>query len=193
MKKKGKFRKKKFLSKTSNKVSLSLGLFIILLMVASVLNLYDMPDTENTQEYNGLKFYQTNAGWTANLPNKKSITINTSPKELENISIDSINVKNLNYLSKIYLSTNPYDTNRNALYDFQKNIVLLPKLVSACYEDNDICANMPLKTCNDTTDSIGVIVVKEANQTKVELKDNCLTIQGQDLLKIIDKLIILQV
>jgi len=96
-------------------------------------------------------------------------------------------------MQKIYLSINPKDRNREALYELKKNLKLQPLVVTACYEDNDACADMPLRTCDDATETVGVILLKESNETKVNFKYNCLTIQGKDLVKLVDKVTLQQI
>ncbi|RME55471.1 hypothetical protein D6777_00420 [Candidatus Woesearchaeota archaeon] len=170
-----------------------LGLFIISIMVLSALNFYDTSEKDNEYTYQGKKFIRTeNNLWTTYLPNKQ-LTIISNPKDLENISINYIPLNILNSMQKIYLSINPKDRNQEALYELKRNIPLSPLVVTACYEDNELCTELPLKSCEDATDNIGVILLKESNLTKVEFKNNCLTIQGKELVKLVDKITLQQI
>ena len=193
MKQKIRFEKKKgFLATKEKKLTLAFGLFFIIIMVFSALSMYEKPDTENTYDYNGIKFTNTESGWQAYKSDGSLVTLISSPRELENITIDYIPLNMLNSMQKIYISTNPQDRNREAKNELSK-LPITPLKVAACYEDAEGCADYPLKTCDDATDSIGVILVKESNVTDVSYKYNCLTIQGDDLLKLVDKLILQQV
>jgi hypothetical protein len=192
MKRKYKAQKSKgFLATKQQKLTAIIGLFIISIMVLSVLNSYGDNEEEN-YTYQGLKFYNTEAGWIANT-NTQTITIISNPKDLENISINYIPLNIMNSMEKIYLSINPEDQNREALFEFNRGLKLTPRIVTACYEDNDQCIDSPLKTCEDSTENVGVIVMKESNVTEVSLKYNCLTIQGENLLQLVDKLILQQI
>lgn len=164
-----------------------IGVFIISIMVFSVINLNS--ETEKIIEYNGLKFIETSSSYIANKENRQ-IQIITNPKDLKDIQTQKINLNTLNSLSKIYISLNPYSSYQTALYDFYRNINLAPLKIDACYEDSELCSNLPIKTCADATSTIGVIIFKEANETLVSLNSNCLIIQGKDLLKVTDKLIL---
>jgi len=181
-----------FLATKERKLTVAFGLFFIMIMVFSALSMYEKPDTENIYEYKGIKFTNTETGWQAYKTDGTLMTLASSPRELENITIDYIPLNLLNSMEKIYVSTNPQDRNREAMYEFTK-LPIAPLKVAACYEDVEGCADYPLKTCEDATDSIGVIVVKQSNVTEVSYKYNCLTIQGDDLLKLMDKLILQQV
>lgn len=190
--KKRRIQKKKKKIFSENKLLIFLGVFIILLMVGSMLNMYDEPDTTNVYEYQGLTFHKIDGGWLTNHQNGQTIIL-SHPKDLENITFEKISLNLLNNKEKIYLSINPLDKNQEALYDFQRNIQLIPRLVPACYKDNEPCTNKPLINCTDASPEIGVILIKEANETLIEVNNNCLRIEGKDLLKIINKLIIQQI
>lgn len=183
---------KGFLGTKERKLTLAFGLFFILIMVASVLNLYEKPDTENTYNYNGIQFANTETGWIGYLKDGRAISIISSPRELENITIDYIPLNRLNLMEKVYVSTNPNDRNREAMSELNK-LPISARKVAACYEDAEGCEDYPVKSCNDATDSVGIIVVRESNVTEVSYKYNCLTIQGENLLKLVDKLALQQV
>ena len=92
-------------------------------------------------------------------------------------------------LTKVYLSVNPQENIKYAINDLYNNFEF-KQIALACYEDNEYCEDMPLKNCEDATAYIGVIVLSEANETKVSLDGNCLTIEGEDLLKIVDGVVV---
>ena len=173
---------------------LFIALFIISIMVASVLN-FGLPIEDAQQQaalvYNGYDFYPTNIGGWMTEKDGKQVALTYNPQQLEDISSDKIDFTTLRFSEKTYLS---FDANSNnlaiAANDIIRNIVL-PKIVRACPEDIPGCENFPLKTCDDSTDSTGVINLRE-NETKIiQLEKNCLFIQAPsyDLVKIVDKII----
>ena len=165
--------------------------FFILIMATSVLDLYFTRNKkEETYDFNGIKFVNTGNGWLAYLQSGRPLYIASNPKDIENITLSPINLGTLNYAEKIYFSFNPKERNRIAISEFSREIKLTPRLVPACPEDNDLCANLPIKKCEDTTSSMPVILLKEANETSVTFINNCLSIQGKDLTKAVDKLIL---
>jgi len=163
-----------------------IGLFIISIMVLSVINLNS--EAETAVEYNGLKFVQTQSGYLAYAENDVQVVVLSNPNELD-VSLPVVDISSLKGLSKVYIAFNPYEEYQNAIYDFTNNINLA-RAVSSCYEDNDLCVDLPIKTCEDVTLDMGVIVFKQDNETLLSLNNNCLTIQGKDLLKVTDKLIL---
>ncbi len=164
-----------------------LPILICFIMVTSILGYMSSSSSEKVK-YKGYKFNKINSGWLTYINDKKIILIN-SPNELENYDIE-LDLDELNSAQKIYLSINPNDN--LFLGNLQNNIVpfLIPKIVVACYEDNEKCVNFPLKDCKDASDYIKIILIKKSENSKFYYKDNCLVIQGsqEEITKMIDKL-----
>lgn len=172
-------------------ITFGIAFFFILIMATSVLELYiGGSDKEEVYDYNSLKFVNTGNGWLAHKQDGRQVYIVSNPKDLENITINSVNLGNLNFAQKAYLSYNPKERNRVALSEFIREIKISPRLVAACPVDNDACANLPIKTCDDATTSTAIILIQETNETSVTFINNCLTIKGKDLTKVMDKLIL---
>ncbi len=172
-------------------ITLSIALFFMVIMATSILELYVRNGSEDEiYDYNGLKFANTGNGWLAYRQDGRPIYILSNPKDLENITISPINIATLNYAQKAYLSYNPKERNKIALSEFFREMKISPRIVNACYEDNEQCANLPIKTCEDTTTSVAVILLRESNETSVTFINNCLSIQGKELTKVMDKLIL---
>ncbi|MBT3985341.1 hypothetical protein HOD38_01310 [archaeon] len=188
MKRRTYFGKRKSIFKRKELYTYLVGIFIIMLMVLSVVNLNS--DEPEQVEYNGLTFVATESGFLAYTEEGEQVVVLSNPEELKELEIEEISLGSLTSLSKMYISLNPEDNYRNAVYDFYNNIELSTWTTEACYEDNELCSTLPIKTCEDATESIGVIIFKEDNETILSLDDNCLTIQGKDLLKVTDKLIL---
>ena len=177
------FRNKKLLT-------ILMGFFIISIMIFSVLY-YGLDSTGKKKvEYHGLRFVETNQGWQAYTEDGQKIFILSNPEELEDVSFAPVSLSFLGTVQKVYISFNPYDDVSDALQDFQQNIPFSVPLVGACYEDNDFCAELPLNTCADASLSVAVVLFREANETSVTLENNCLTLQGKNLLILTDKLIL---
>jgi hypothetical protein len=115
-----------------------------------------------------------------------------NPKDLENIQIPNINLQDLNSAQKIYLSINPNENIQQAYAYFNTNIkpLLNTILINSCTINIEKCADLPLKTCADASQFQKVIILKESNSTKIEYKNNCLYLSGnqEELNKEIDKL-----
>jgi hypothetical protein len=186
-------RKKKAFYKRKEFFTILIGAFFILLMALSAVNMgSNDEDVLDTVEYNGLEFSTAlnYNGWLATTETGQQIILTYSPEFLSEIELDKVNLKSFNEKEKVYLSINPYETVQVALQDFQANIQFQARYVISCYEDNDVCKDLPLKTCDDATETIGIIVFKEAEKDSVSFEEDCLTIQGKDLLKVTDKLVL---
>ena len=177
-----------------------MGSFIILLMAASALNMWK-GEKEKTYDYHGLNFLQTEQGlWVAYKGNQQ-IVLPYSPEELEKINMPE-NVNTLNYAQKIYVSTDDLKVNARAMDYFRQRIGITEIKPIACTGDNEGCENLPLKDCDNATQSQAVVVFKrpekteeteeteEEAETRISYIDNCLVMEGtsENLIKAIDKL-----
>lgn len=163
-------------------------------MTLSVLGIalnYTLSSPES--KFKNTKFKQVNNLWVT-YKDKQKISIVSTPQELESIPVPDITFSDLNKASKIYFTTNsedaiPYET----LLNIQNNIV--PKLNSlsvACTQDSEKCANLPLKTCLDTTPTTAVIQLQIAETPIITFENNCLLIQAprDSLTRYVDALIL---
>ena len=166
-----------------------LGLFIIAIMVFSSLYYGLSDDTQKKVKYQGYNFIESSSGWMTYVNNEQKLLILSDPSML-NESFVEVNFNSMKGNSKIYVSYNPYDNANSALYDLDRSGLLTMQVYVACYEDNEQCSELPIKTCEDATNGVGVIVLKQANETRVSLNNNCLTIEGNDLLNIVDVFIV---
>lgn len=172
-------------------ITFGIAFFFILIMATSVLELYIRGgDKDEVYDYNSLKLVNTGNGWLAYRQDGRPVYIVSNPKDLENITISPINLGALSFVQKAYLSYNPKERNKVALSEFAREIKLAPRIVIACPVDNDVCANLPIKTCDDATTTTAVILIRETNDTSVTFINNCLDIRGKDLTKVMDKLIL---
>src|SRR4030042_915155 len=169
MKKKIREKKEPFFSKKRT-LTYGIGGFIILLMVASALNMSG--EEEEKYEYHGLKFIQTEQGiWMAYKDNQQ-ITLLYSPEELEKIELPA-NVGMISYSQKIYISTDDIKTNAKPMDYFKRKIRITESKPYACTKDAPGCEELPLKTCEDATQEQAVVIFKRAEETKIEYKANC--------------------
>jgi hypothetical protein len=171
-----------------------MGLFIISLMVGSLITFGEFGNTNEDSsryEYNGYVFAQMQNGW-AVYKDGQTISLRYGARELETYDVKITSIDSLNILKKIYFSTDPRDSIRNAVYDFDYNVQLNTRMVPACTVDIEACKDAPLKTCDDADDNTGVIIFKNSNDTKVTFDRNCLVVEGSpdEIVKVTDKLIL---
>ncbi len=187
-------KRKKYVPKQKSKKNTYLyfmGALIILIMVGGAINM-DSDNNKDAYEYNGLKFAKVNVGWLAYEDNGNEVYVLNNPAELKNITLGNLDYSRLNLMEKIYVTYNPEEIIRTAISQFDTGISLSPRKVPACTKDVSQCANLPLRTCEDATETVGVVEFQKANKTEVTFNNNCLLIKGKDLTKIVDKLIVEQ-
>ena len=65
-------------------------------------------------------------------------------------------------------------------------------MILACTKDTPECSQLPLKSCEDASQSEIVIQIQEAVIPSISYQDNCLLVQGpkEELPKLIDSLIL---
>jgi hypothetical protein len=159
-----------------------IGLFIIGTMVFSIFGYsntqHSRSGESNFYDYNGHKFIQTQQGWLTYIE-ENPVSFYFGPRELEyfNPEID-FKRNNLNYLDKIYLSLHPNESLHPAAQEFTRFINFGTNYVTSCSEDGQGCENLPIRTCENATDNIGVIEFKFSNETKITTKNTCIKVEG---------------
>jgi len=164
------------------------GLFIISIMALSALNMWNTEEAGKA-EYKGIEFAKTDAGFIAHRGTHR-IFIKNNPSDLENMSIPTASPRNLIGSSKIYLS---YDSlvHRSAVRIFLQNYKYNSLMVESCPEDNELCKDLPLRDCSDAGDGVGVVLFQQSNISKAFYQNkNCLIIQGKELDKIVEKMVL---
>lgn len=157
------------------------SIFILVIMILSVLGIALQYTTDNSQDIRtrGQKFTQYQGGWIT-YKDEKQILILTQPDLLQFQQVPDITFADLNKASKIYFTSNPNNQlPQNALFSIQSNIFpYLSNVIVACIEDSEVCASLPLKTCEDTADGTIVIQAQLSNTSATSFNNNCLLIQG---------------
>lgn len=140
-------------------------------------------------KYKGKTFNFINGVWVTSLNGNEIFVVN-DPTLLNDIDLGGFNLK---AFSKVYLSSDPQyglNTILNSLKGV--NTILGVNFVNSCFEDSDVCKDLPIKKCGDDTINLGVIEIHINEENKVEKKNNCLKIDGNTefLGKVIDKIIL---
>ena len=163
-------------------------------MITSIAGFVIFPESENNvneiKKFRGFDFVNINNKWVAAV-NNNQVVISFDPELVGEQNI--IPIGELNSGEKIYFSSDQNATNYQIYQEINSLAPLLkPKTVNSCLEDSEICAKLPLKTCNDAKDLNKVIVIKEQNITSINYKNNCLELIGTetDIIKFIDQLIL---
>jgi len=158
---------------------ITVGLFLISIMVLSVLQI---SGDEQKIDYNGYKFSKVDDGWLTYKNNNPVLVIN-NPFDLEDVSIDDVYFGSIN---KIYISYKDYIPANFNLIPFPVRPIL------ATYDEKVSTAeNIPLKDCVDADDNTLVIILQNGVQVS-RFDQNCLIIQGDkdEMIQVVDKIIL---
>ncbi len=157
-------------------------------------NLEGKEDPETNYVYNGFSFAKADDVWYSKVTVPDSgkvyeIAMRYGPKELEDVElIGDIGRYNYAYAQSptkyhMYLT---FDPNKDFSHISLSLVTIMNQLgkifnlgfVTACATEHESCNDVPLINCENTDKP--VIFLTEEPGTKVELKDNCITLQGED-------------
>ncbi len=135
------------------------------------------------EKYNGYEFTaESNGLWSLNIQGNKFF-FRYTPKEVENIFVQYVNIGNYN--GKIlYFDSNDSKTDREIVSLLQYYAL---RIQYACLEGRE-CENneLPVKNCEDN-----IIVIDESNTTEISTDNKCVFIRGKgpDKIKAADALL----
>lgn len=171
-----------------------MAIFIVVIMVISVIGFVivsSMPS--NRFNYKGYVFSEYDGRWVSYYSGKK-ISLSYDPRLLEDELINGfVSLSDFN-VEKIYVVSDPRENVYLVKREFFNNIgqFLEARLVNACDEDLEVCRDLPIKSCSDVDDDIGVILFEESDNNEVSYVDGCLVIRGrgEGLIRKVDKLVL---
>lgn len=202
-------KEKKYVPPKKIKIS-SKGMMVALtvfLMFSSVLTVWlfnpdssiDYDDPHSTTDLaaggfqvSGFSFYDVGDGtFGSYLPTSTGqlwpIRFRLDPREAEHIGVDSAAVAKIKSSNKIYLSYNPNEEEipkvSIAAIEISRVIPLITGLsiTEAYTEDSDpISPDIPLKTCEDATESAAVIQLEVADTNEFVREGDCVIVRGTD-------------
>ncbi|MFA5175647.1 MAG: hypothetical protein WC413_00085 [Candidatus Nanoarchaeia archaeon] len=149
----------------------SIGLFMILIMVLSALNMGSSNEKQEKITYNNYKFTKQDNYWVSYI-NNQYLSFEYNPYEIENLTLPNYNFN----LDKYYIAYNPIQLTQEMqvmqILNYWLNYFNTKPTV-ACYEEKG-CPDIPLIDCKEDN-SIKLIY---SNQTKVYIEDKCFVLQG---------------
>lgn len=166
------------------------------------LNLEKGLSEEQGYTYNGLSFVKTAGLWHTQILSDSGrvlygASFHFSPKELEDVKIvGTLNNSLFNSEDEIYITFDPLGKNLQyialTIGEFDQNILKAfgKTPVAACTKnETKACEIRPIITCDNTNKPVAYF--KEDPKTRVTYKNNCITIQGQDieLVRAVDRIL----
>ena len=160
-----------------------ISLFIIILMIGSVLTLFESNPDENSLDYNGHNFLLTATGWATSISGQQA-SFEQSPKELESIPVEPFTLP-----TKLYLTFDPKDTNEQA-YEIQRLKAFLSitgtTLSPAC-TTLEGCSDIPIITCNQDEPAL---YLKYGTESRIYKDHNCIVLQtDSDPTRVVNRVI----
>ncbi|MBI2651507.1 hypothetical protein HYX01_03485 [Candidatus Woesearchaeota archaeon] len=150
--------------------------------------------TKNIVKYNGFKLVDRGNFWTTVI-DKKEILFSYFPSDVEQIPTENEAIEKLKGAVEIDLTSDFNDTFAQsiALAQFQTSDALsnFNVFVRTGFT-NETKTNFQVITCNISTNFVPVVYFKSSNETKIYLKDSCITGEvsaNTDAAKIKDRLL----
>jgi len=169
-------------------------LLIIIVMTSSVIGFMWGRDSPSTLKYKDFNFLRKNNQWLLKTSNNDFI-FDFFPSEVETIYISDEIKQKLRGTIEIDIT---YDVNSTyseaiatAQYSLEQNLISFNIYLRKGFTSNNTY-NLPIITCNDSTDVVPVIYFKDSNQTNIFLEKNCIIAEaGSEIgfIKIKDRLL----
>jgi len=186
-----------------------MGIFVIVIMVGSIAGIavYNMGDDvgqvtnqDGSFEVNGNIFYEDelqnsfNAIVSSPTGDALEVPFRADPRNVSHIKIDDNALIAVNNAEKIYIV---FDPNTPNFLDYKNNLQLamgqVSRLISlvtvnsvypvsaltADIPDETYDDNIPLKSCEDATETAPVLFLTLGSKDEVKLEDNCVIISGK--------------
>ncbi|HLC85840.1 MAG TPA: hypothetical protein VJG30_00945 [Candidatus Nanoarchaeia archaeon] len=164
--------------KDKRKISLAIGLGIILLMIFSVVGYSfigeDQTENQNNEEdYNGYKFSSYNGGWLTSI-NGRQIVFENNPKDLEGIEF---NLGLTTIKDKIYILTDPdyYNQSDEEIQRLKALLLTLRQNVYTACTKEEKCEDLPIINCENPNT---IIYLKTASTLKGYKDENCIVLEA---------------
>lgn len=176
-----------------------LVLIVAFALIFSVKYFYKQDENPQEYKYGAYKFTKIGGMWYTQIQNENNIfniPLHYNPGEVKNISVVGKIDDRFNFSKSIYLTSDPAENNAGyvalAAAELSLNMVqgLGIRPVAACSENKTVyCAERPIINCTNTDEP--VIYLKETEKAEVELKGNCVVINGKDadLVRATDRLL----
>lgn len=161
-----------------------MSIFIVALMVFSVFGVlfYGFNEGSNTVKEKDITFKRADGYWKAEIGDVNA-EIDYLPSEIEHIEVDSSIMDRLRDVPQFETTAelNGSSVRGMALAQYRLAQNLYQKDVfvgvGSAFENE---YDLPIITCENSTEFVPVVYMKEGNETKVYQEGNCIILQGKD-------------
>ncbi|MFH1589800.1 MAG: hypothetical protein ABIB43_04505 [archaeon] len=168
-------------SKKERRKKFWMGFVLVFLMFISMLGVLIGGGGSETWEYNDYKFTLNENNVFITKINGEKMAFNFLPQTIESINITGKIAPPLSQ-PMIYLTFDPDSDINNLLYidtirkDLQTSLNTI--IINSKTKESELYL-LPIIGCENATQFVPVIYLKVSNQTSVEVKDNCIILNGQ--------------
>ncbi len=158
-----------------------MGVFLSLIMVASMLGIMLNQDQTITK-YNKFKFEDVGNGFVSKI-NGKDLNFNYLPQEVEQFYINPTFCYNLQTASAIGIMFEPESeslTYSDFIRSDVQNIIEQP-IISFVTEESDKYPIYEVASCNESSESLPIIFLKEGVNTSTTVEGNCLIAESSQI------------
>lgn len=168
----------------------------------------DNANTENTYAYKGYNFISSQQGWLLNTPQRQLIT-NFLPQQTLDVDCECSLLNSLALQGQKAYVIAKTDAESRAASELLRNSNFANTQIACLPEEEKKtgCLDRPLRSCEDATAQQKILIFKEIDKIfsereevaeggiskvvseRVTYKDNCLIVEGKDLVKAVDRVI----
>ena len=162
------------------------GILLAFVMLGSIFGIVvDSITSTNTQPekitYKGQEFLKIDNRYHLSFEDIQFSFIN-NPNNLTNTEVN-ITKTISNYIEKpLYLNSKDQASITEIYLNLER---FTQRIQLACVDEEDCEGNLPIKNCEDN-----LIIIKESQENKIYQEENCIFIEGQELSKLTDQLIL---
>lgn len=169
---------------------------------------YKNPETDDNYIYNGFSFLKipdprtSVVFWYTQYENNNklfNIPFRFGPREVENISIVSVNKMQNRSYNNIYITIDPTDVKGSQRYtalavsefvEILSKVKNYPMIAACTRNETQACIDRPIINCSSDGDFL-IFYFNETNETLVEIDNNCISVkgEGENLIRSTDKAI----
>lgn len=170
-------------------------LIIIVVMTSSVIGfMWGRGNTSESIKYKDFNFLRKNRQWALKI-NDNELIFDYFPSQVEEIYISNEIKEKLRGTIEMDITSNINSTYPESIataqYSLEQNLGKFNVYVRKGFTSNNTY-NMPIITCDDSTDIVPVIYFKDSNKTNIFLEKNCIIAESAselDFIKIKDRLV----
>ena len=181
---------------TSNKILISVFFSIVLITSILGIILGNDSSTTDSNSYNGTEFVTSGNYWQFEYEGK-DVQVYNHPSVLEDVDVDPAVFSAIKSTKIVYISTPVLGENLNyigtAAYELSDALNLIGIYTSQGISDNNTNYQVPLITCENSTQFVPVVLFNYTNESRIHMDGNCIRVDSEtryDVIRNSDRLVL---